>query len=724
MIALVGAMFVAFPLSRAAVGDTVGDVDANGGFCVQTDGANTADDTTDDVYHVNSELDGSGDTVMVYHPDNTNDADTTTEGDQPDAGDEPDPVALTCAATQLGQPVKITPNGTITPIIEALAPSVSISFGDSDAMVKADSELTVTVKLANFESASIDASAAPQVNWVRVSGVLDGTEANSVDIDIADGRGETAAGYGTIIVPDGTAPGDYTVSAEVLFDLTAAGGEADADDTDPAIGSNAKERIRASKTFTVSDIGVNAASATLSLGNEDEDDPGTTLNERKPETGTTPASGDIWLKIEVSNSAGNKANGNGLNTITVIAPGAVLAFHAPTVTGAPAEVALEATTAGVGALSGGTNSISISDDTVASTTDIVGQTMFVKVTKAGSPPKAGSITVYALVIGTDGAPRTNDVELAFTGTAAQVALGDDVSVGKPAEGEVAKAEISLGATDAGGNKAALGTVIYKVTDADGEAVSQSLVKAETNIKGSSTDDKDTDDNKNVNVVLVTVDDTADPGVYTIEASLSGVDDSSDTATVTVSGAAASVDLSADKSTSDTIGDVITVTAVIADADGHAIADGQLVTFAASGDGLTQIGTDASSAHTGFQSKTKGGEAVATFAVTDSGTAVVIAVIGSQTAVSVIVSSAGSSEAMADEEASVGCLSNLAGFATWACGVESSASEIFGLVSGRGATALHLWNGSAWVRYSVVDGTMVPGSSDFMVAENDILYISN
>ncbi len=80
--------------------------------------------------------------------------------------------------------------------------------------------------------------------------------------------------------------------------------------------------------------------------------------------------------------------------------------------------------------------------------------------------------------------------------------------------------------------------------------------------------------------------------------------------------------------------------------------------------------------------------------------------------------------MPEEEASVACLSNLNGFATWACGVESSASEIFGLVSGRGATALHLWNGSAWVRYSVVDGTMVPGSSDFMVAENDILYISN
>ena len=55
---------------------------------------------------------------------------------------------------------------------------------------------------------------------------------------------------------------------------------------------------------------------------------------------------------------------------------------------------------------------------------------------------------------------------------------------------------------------------------------------------------------------------------------------------------------------------------------------------------------------------------------------------------------------------------------------SSASELFGLVSGRGATAIHLWNGSMWVRYAVVDGSEIPGSSDFTVAEDDILYISN
>ena len=77
-----------------------------------------------------------------------------------------------------------------------------------------------------------------------------------------------------------------------------------------------------------------------------------------------------------------------------------------------------------------------------------------------------------------------------------------------------------------------------------------------------------------------------------------------------------------------------------------------------------------------------------------------------------------------EAVSLDCLSATNGFATYTCGTDSSASELFGLVSGRGATAVHLWNGSDWVRYSVVDGAMVPGSSDFTVTDNDILYISN
>ena len=167
-----------------------------------------------------------------------------------------------------------------------------------------------------------------------------------------------------------------------------------------------------------------------------------------------------------------------------------------------------------------------------------------------------------------------------------------------------------------------------------------------------------------------------------------------------------------------------VTITAKDAAGNPVADGTLVGVEAPdlrGDGDKVLYLSDSSA-----SKTKAGEAKATLVEIGPGDAAIIVTVDGITKVRRYESTYGAEEpeAMPEEEASVACLSNLNGFATWACGVESSASEIFGLVSGRGATALHLWNGSAWVRYSVVDGTMVPGSSDFMVAENDILYISN
>ena len=77
-----------------------------------------------------------------------------------------------------------------------------------------------------------------------------------------------------------------------------------------------------------------------------------------------------------------------------------------------------------------------------------------------------------------------------------------------------------------------------------------------------------------------------------------------------------------------------------------------------------------------------------------------------------------------DEVSLDCLSALNGFSTWTCNVDTTASALFGMLAERGATAVHLWNGSMWVRYAVVDGSEIPGSSDFTVTEDDILYISN
>ena len=716
--ALIAAMFVAFIPARADhAPDALGDVNFNTAQCnagvLQGDGDDSG--TFDDQVQVY---------VRDATPTDTSNADTIaiTEGDQPGFANltsdlckaEDTSTTPTTPAVNNDVFFSITPNGTETPIITKLNPNASIRVGDSDGVVKAGVDVVATISLKTIEPA---AAGAVTIAWVRVSGELDNPTKDGDGTDFpathvfANAGSKTPAGLSTtalIEIPEGTTEKEYTVSARLEYNH-------DGDD-----GTTPVKVLTPSAKFIVGDPGINAASASLTLGNAHDEDPLTSANDVVAEDGTEPANGgDVWLRLSVSNSRGEKANAAGLNTITVIAPGATLSLHPSTAAGTPGDAIDSATQ-----LSGGSNSISVNEGGTGGAAVTVGQTTFIKVSRAGSPPKPGTVTVYALVIGTDGAPRSEDVDVIFTGSAASVVLGDGVSVGQPGEGAQAQAEISLSAVDAGGSDATFGTVVYSVTDADGDPVSQSKVKAETSTKGSSTE-KDTDNNPNVKVVLITVDDSASPGVYTVEASLSGVDDSEDTATVTVSGIAANVVLSSSSMTSDTIGDVITVTAMVTDADGNAISDGQLVTFDVSGEGLVQIGSDASTGAdgmAGFQSKTKGGSASALFTVTGEGTAVVSAVIGSQTAVAVIVSTAGS--AAAPQDVTLDCLSSLTGFSSYTCSMGSTASELFGMLSGRGATAIHLWNGSMWVRYAVVDGAEIPGSSDFTVAEDDILYISN
>ena len=70
------------------------------------------------------------------------------------------------------------------------------------------------------------------------------------------------------------------------------------------------------------------------------------------------------------------------------------------------------------------------------------------------------------------------------------------------------------------------------------------------------------------------------------------------------------------------------------------------------------------------------------------------------------------------------LSGMTGFVGWLSATGTSASALFEALADDGATALHLWTGSTWVRYSVVGGAAVPGSVDFDVSQGDVLFISN
>ena len=202
--------------------------------------------------------------------------------------------------------------------------------------------------------------------------------------------------------------------------------------------------------------------------------------------------------------------------------------------------------------------------------------------------------------------------------------------------------------------------------------------------------------------------------------------------------------------------MIKVTATVMDKNGAAVADGTLVEFTILGASLSAVGpghapiTTTTSKQlvnvaesgqtpkyeertlttTSGGAKTKDGIVSVSYVAIGAGTAVVSATTEGGSASGVLrVMTTDSAveeavEAMPEEEASLSCLSNLSGFSAWTCDVEASASEIFGWLESRGATALHLNSAGMWVRYSVVDGILVPGSSDFTVTKSDILYISN
>lgn len=195
----------------------------------------------------------------------------------------------------------------------------------------------------------------------------------------------------------------------------------------------------------------------------------------------------------------------------------------------------------------------------------------------------------------------------------------------------------------------------------------------------------------------------------------------DTATFIVVGPTDSIALEADDMAPSTIGQTVTVTATLTDAGGNAVADGTEVTFTSTGSRAGVLVANRTGSTDAV--KTKGGVAEATFVIATNGPGIVTATADGNSSTVVLASTAGATDETT-EAVSLDCLSSNQGFATYTCGVDSSASELFGLVSGRGASAIHLWNGSAWVRYSVVDGSPVPGSSDFSVTEDDILYISN
>ena len=689
IVALLGAMFVAMGSASAAPGDAVGDVTATSGVCATAT--------------IN---DAGRNPIMV-----------TTVAKVGDTAPTKANIAPCGAGTAIrdGQPVKVTPNGTVTPLIEGLQPALVItSVGDSDGIFKAGTTLNISLAYRNgFTGVS-----SPMLASLYVQGA---TSLHSMTATL-DANGTCTGGcvaVGTAVnvpIPAGTPAGTYTISAAT---------EKFNHDNDSGEGATDTIALTASREITVGDAGTDLASVSLTLGNEKEDSPLSSANEQKTESGTAPArGGEIWLKIEAKNSLGGASNK--VNGVTVIGAGGKFNLYTAGASAGGkvvdhAGMPLTGENIAPMLISAGNaqNSATLAEGQSAAAT------MFLKVEKANAKP--GQVTVYTLVIGADGAPRSEERTLIFSGPSSSLELGEPKALASGG-----KTEFSVKAMDAGGNAAEISQLSIVVMDSEGKGVSSSTLKAEKSTVGASTATT-ADDNPNAVAVLITAGSGASapaPGTYTVDVSLPSVANSKVSAAVTVSGKAATIVATAD-TTTPMVGDFVEVEAEVSDADGNPVADDVVVRFTAAGTAtVVAVNAISDSNSTATDAKTKDGVAKALFYVSrGSGvTSILVTTRDTDAEPDKVSLTIGAEEEAMPEPEMVGnhCINDRGGFATWTCGVEAMASEVFALVQPEGATAIHLWStiSMSWVRYSVVDGTTVPGSSDFTVNEDDILYISN
>ena len=685
--ALMVALFAVMGTSRAAAGDiTIPDtgetaaVNATGnkGYCVAV--VYTDDVDTEDV---NEAFTGT----VVTNTTSSPAAESVFRYEDADGVDQ----FIQCPTEWDGRIVTVEAIPESEPLVQLAPSGLTVTALDSDGSVEAGSNVTITFTYNNNYSAFGAAEptlvrrqtsrgydlytiatddAAALYDSGRGDGTATGAANSAVTIDemIPMGATENALNRSwsvsrSVEVPEGVPAGPLTISAKTsafnhdMVDFVAA--------TDDAAASGT-ENVAFDGSVTldiVEDAGDGLASAALSLVTK-ADDVTTTADESAPGKSAVPAGDTITVSYQALNELGEKSNNDDVKSITVLSTG-----------GATVAIGTES---GVGNVT---------------ETDVDASGAFT-ITK----DKAGAVDVYVILTG-DGSATSDPISLSFTGAAGALTLGDGVNIEAGNSTDVA-----ITAQDASGTDVALPTIRTAVTDADGKATSTITAK-----KAKNDDDED--------VVRVSADAKAVAGDYTVTVSIVG-SEVEGTASVTIVGVTDTLELEASAMSSDTIGDVVTLTATLTDENGNTVENKTTVTFTAS---PAMVLSTIGGSHADVESKD--GVASVSYVVTGAGTAVLSAVADGVSNVVVFSSTAGEGAA-ADEAVSLACLSATNGFATYTCGVDSSASELFGLVSGRGATAVHLWNGSDWVRYSVVDGAMVPGSSDFTVTDNDILYISN
>ncbi len=577
---------------------------------------------------------------------------------------------------------------------------LEITFDDSDDTVKAGTPVEVGVKIRAAGIASSVANGTTVTLSVPSTGLFFTTGNTTTSQQATLGTPTaavtetmTAAGNKKSLSTRGAPDGTYIVTATLSHDI-----------------GNLKKGDYTKRLF-IADPGKGVGSATLTL------DTG--------EKSTVGVEDTVTVVVTAKNSLGNRANNSDVTQVIVRAIGADVTIGDSVLeNGVPAD----------STVSNGNQILDDNNETPNDSSDDIHANAVTKATIARST--VGSVVVYALVIGSGVDARTDELTIVFSGPAESIAVG----AASDQLGQMDKSiTFDVTASDSAGNSAKVGpgAITVALKDVDGSTPKNLTVTDMQKYTDKNDNDKMDSGEEDETVVVVTVTSNkttaATPGEYTAEVTLNNDVDTKQTASFTVVGPAAEIAVEVDKSEVE-IGDVVTVTATITDKDGNAISDrsGKAagmtdVEFSSAGSlELAGFGADAGVVH----KASNDGVATAKFVVTKgSGSAVILVDSGAATGTTSVSTAPVEVEAMpepAPEMVGNHCIENKGGFAVWTCGVSAMASEVFALVQPEGATAIHLWStiSMSWVRYSVVDGTTVPGSSDFMVTENSILYISN
>ncbi len=470
----------------------------------------------------------------------------------------------------------------------------------------------------------------------------------------------------------GAKPGDYTITAKVL-----------GSDLRPNTVGRLAAGHTVTKTLTIaSEVGQALGSATLSLA--------------KDNAASVAQGKSISVEVEVKNSLGNDANTSDMSSIILSAPGATIESGD----------------------SSGTNNLTLSKDLQPKTT-------FTLTRKT-----AGSVDVKATVVGSSDSVASDTLTLTFAGKAQSITLGaasgglGQAVTTKGDDGNKNMVTFEVTAEDTSDMAAAVKASAISAAVKDSSDKTAKYLKATKAQAKTGTGDDEKDDGSKVIVTVEVTDAKVAPGTYTLEVLLNSKTSSKQTAEFMVSGPTASIEVSTDKSEASP-GEIVTVTAKLTDKDGNPVQDSTTADVQFTSAGLLELKGLGATTNGTVQAKTKDGEAMARFVVAKgSGVAVILVSQGAASGTVSVNAAASEAEVVQPAELSLSCMIRLTGLTTWTCESEAKASEVFGLLSARGASAVHLWNGEAWVSYSVVDGQVVPGSSDFSVKRFDSIFISN